>query len=214
MSKRPLLLVVVIFHIGSCAQKGNGEKASKEINNCSTHVHHHAPDPVESAEPGEESIFNLSSTWKNQENDEVDLSHLGGKVSILSMVYTHCQFACPRILADMQAIEQDLRSKGVKNVNYVLVSIDPERDTPERLKAFYLENKLTTDWILLTSSAGNVMELAMVLGVKYKTIGNSDFSHSNLITVLNEKGEIMHRQEGLGSSSDETVSLISENLTK
>lgn len=211
-----IIFATVLFFGFGCGNKENRNETHRhshaEMTECSTSVHHHSQEAIESAEPGEGSIFHLTSEWRNQNNDVVTLGDLGGKVSIVSMIYTHCQFACPRILADMEAIERDLKSRDITNVNYVLVSIDPARDTPERLKAFYKENKLGKEWTLLTGDDESVMELAAVLGVKYKAMGKTDYSHSNLITVLDPGGEIVHRQEGLGTSPEETVTFISVNM--
>jgi protein SCO1/2 len=43
----------------------------------------------------------------------------------------------------------------------------------------------------------SVLERAALLGVKYRSVSKTVFAHSNLITVLNKKGEIVHQQEGL-----------------
>jgi protein SCO1/2 len=51
-----------------------------------------------------------------------------------------------------------------------------------------------------------------VLAVKYKQIAPMDFSHSNIISVFNRKGELIHQQEGLGVNNKETVSKILETL--
>jgi hypothetical protein len=37
----------------------------------------------------------------------------------------------------------------------------------------------------------------MILGVKYQNLGKGQFAHSNLITVLNDKGEIAYQRTGL-----------------
>ena len=54
----------------------------------------------------------------------------------------------------------------------------------------------------------NIQELAVLLNMKYKNGGNGEIAHSNIITVLNAGGEIIHQQEGLGKDPDETVKTI------
>ncbi|HLV51859.1 MAG TPA: SCO family protein, partial [Flavobacterium sp.] len=82
------------------------------------------------------SIYNLPSTWTNQKGENLELVDLQENVLVMVMIYTSCKAACPRLVADMRHIEQTVKSDNKNKVKYVLVSIDPETDTPERLKAF------------------------------------------------------------------------------
>ncbi|MBQ0768023.1 MAG: SCO family protein, partial [Bizionia sp.] len=96
-----------------------------------------------------------------------------------------------------------------KNIEFVLVSIDPEIDTPQRLKSFAIENAMDGEqWTFLQGTTSGVREFANVLSVKYKEISPIDFSHSNIISVFNAEGELMHQQEGLGVNNRETVASI------
>ena len=51
-------------------------------------------------------------------------------------------------------------------------------------------------------------ELAALLGVKYKQEADGAFSHSNLITILNPQGEIVHQRTGLQSGLDEAAAAV------
>ena len=100
-------------------------------------------------------------------------------------------------------------------LNFVLVSIDPETDNPERLKAFAIANNMNEPhWTFLQGTKTSVQEFANVLAVKYKQISPMDFSHSNIISVFNTKGELIHQQEGLGVNNKETVEKIIETINK
>lgn len=127
------------------------------------------------------------------------------------MIYTSCQSACPRLAADMRNIEKQIPADKKDNVTLVLVSIDPETDTPERLATFAKENKMESDkWVLLRGSEANTREFAAVLAVNYKKISPLDFSHSNIISVFDQGGELAHQQEGLGVNNKETIAKILE----
>ena len=56
-------------------------------------------------------------------------------------------------------------------------------------------------------------ELAALLGVKYKQEAGGMFAHSNLITVLNQEGEIVHQRAGLKGGLDETVAALTALVT-
>ena len=161
------------------------------------------------------SVYNLPSKWTSQNGENLEMKDLKGKVLVMVMIYTSCKSACPRLVADMRNIEQRLPENIKGNVKLVLVSIDPVVDTPKRLKAFAIENKMEgNQWLFLRSSEENTREFAAVLAVNYKKISPLDFSHSNIISVFNADGELAYQQEGLGVNSDETIKKITEEAEK
>lgn len=144
------------------------------------------------------SIYQLDAEWINQSNKKFKLSELKGKPVFLTMFFADCAYACPILVNDMKRIETSIKKENSKNFKYVLVSINPERDKPEVLKQYAIDHKLDLKkWTLLNGSDDNVMELAALLGVKYKKISDRNFSHSNVITLLNSNGEIAFQQIGL-----------------
>jgi protein SCO1/2 len=161
------------------------------------------------------SIYNLPSKWTNQNDQNIEMKDLRGKVLVMVMIYTSCKAACPRLVADMRNIESRLPKNIKEHVKLVLVSIDPEVDTPKRLKAFSVENKMEGDqWLFLRSTEENTREFAAVLAVNYKKIAPLEFSHSNIISVFNAEGELAYQQEGLGVNSDATIKKITEEAVK
>lgn len=175
-------------------------KPSKEVNN---------------DEISDESIFNLTSKWNTEEGASIQLKDLKGKTLVMVMIYTTCKAACPRLVADMRNIEAQIPEKKLKDLRFVLVSIDPETDTPQRLKTFAKENFMDAEqWTFLQGTKSSVREFANVLAVKYKQISPMDFSHSNIISVFNKKGELIHQQEGLGVDNKETIQTILDLTNK
>jgi protein SCO1/2 len=189
-------LLLVIF---SCNNSASEETATTE-NEVET-----------TAEFDEMSIFQLPSTWKTQNNESVEFKDFQGEVLVVVMIYTSCKAACPRLVADMRNIEAKVKKEVTQPVKYILVSIDPETDTPERLKAFAIENQMDSEqWVFLQGTEENTREFANILAVKYKEISPIDFSHSNIISVFNQKGVMEHQQEGLGVDNKATVDKIIE----
>ncbi|RUA34287.1 MAG: SCO family protein [Bacteroidetes bacterium] len=157
------------------------------------------------------SIYNIPSVWTTQHNEQIEFKDLQGSVLAVVMVYTSCQTACPRLAADMRNIEEQVAEKGKENVKYVLVSIDPENDTPERLTQFGEDYQLEGDqWLFLRGTEETVREFANIVAVKYKQISPIDFSHSNIISVFDTEGVMQHQQEGLGVNNKETIEKIIE----
>jgi protein SCO1/2 len=189
------IILVMIIMLQSCKQKEKPAVKEKPISDL--------------------SIYNLPSKWTTQNNQNIELKDLKGNVLVMVMIYTTCKAACPRLVADMRNIESRLPKEIKKNVKLVLVSIDPETDTPKRLKDFSIENKMEGDqWLFLRSTEENTREFAAVLAVNYKKISPMDFSHSNIISVFNADGELVYQQEGLGVNSDSTIAEITEEARK
>ncbi len=95
----------------------------------------------------------------------------------------------------------------------VLVTIDPKRDTPKTMKAFRDQHKLSPKrWTFLHGTPDQILELAVLLGVKYKKTSKTDYAHSNIITTLDQKGVIKYRQLGLAQNPKKTVDTIKQLL--
>ena len=155
------------------------------------------------------SIYQLESVWTTATEQPLRLGHLQGKVQVLAMVYTTCESACPIIVSLMQLIEAALPLELHPHVGFVLVTFDPARDTPAVLSAYSARMGLDPmSWSLLSGPPDDVLELATLLGIKYKRDQSGGFIHSNVITVLNKAGEIVHRHEGLQQDMTSTLEAI------
>lgn len=171
-----------------------------------SHEHHAAP----AAGPtGEHSIYHAGGAWRNRFGEELPLGDLGGRVQLVALVYTHCSYACPRIVATMKRIEGTLGEAYRDRVGFTLVSIDPQRDDPERLRSFGEGSRLDPErWTLLNGSDDDVLTLSVLLGVKYRATGDGEFAHSNVITVLDPAGVAVHRMEGLSAPVEPALEAI------
>jgi protein SCO1/2 len=63
------------------------------------------------------------------------LSALRGKVVLLYFGYTSCPDVCPTTLADLRQVRSMLGDKG-QDVQVVFITVDPDRDTPDRLQSY------------------------------------------------------------------------------
>jgi protein SCO1/2 len=144
------------------------------------------------------SIYQLDATWTTDAGQPFKLGELRGRPVVLAMFFTSCGYACPRIVSDMAQIRQTLPAPVRNQAVFVLVSFDDERDTVAALHGYREVHELATqNWILLRGAPGEIRELAAVLGVNYKKDALGLFKHSNLITILNAEGEIVHQRAGL-----------------
>ncbi|MHB9013538.1 MAG: SCO family protein [Ignavibacteriaceae bacterium] len=149
----------------------------------------------------DDSIYQLRTIWKNQFSKSIKLNCFLGKKVILAMFYTRCPTACPIIVNELQRLQAAIPQRYLDNYRFVLVSIDPKRDTPEILKKYADERNLKPGiWSLITGSKYQIAELAQIIGFKYKENQSGMFTHSNLITFINQKGEIQNQSEGLNQN--------------
>lgn len=171
---------------------------------------------VKAEAPGaftDKSIFQTESIWTTDQGKQIKLSALAGRPQVVAMFFANCQFACPIIVNDMKRIEAALPAQLRGGVGFTLVSFDCERDTPAELAEYRRTRGLSNkNWTLVRGRPDDVLELAALLGVKFKETTPGQFAHSNIITILNAQGEIVHQQIGLNQNIQETVSLI-EKLT-
>ncbi|MCB0701317.1 MAG: SCO family protein [Candidatus Kapaibacterium sp.] len=199
MRKRQIITIALlsIFLISSCSEDDSFDMEKFKEENAYE---------GEEFEPSEESIFNLNSDWENQNGDTVKLSLIGGKPTILAMIYTHCEYSCPLITADMKELHSLIPDKRKEQVNFLIVSIDPIHDRPDTLSRFMKKEKMDEKyWTMLTGTETKIRELAAVLGFKYKKSSLMDYAHSNLITVLNPKGEIVQQINGFDSDKKKII---------
>jgi len=160
-------------------------------------------------QPTDYSVYELESSWRDQQGRTVQLSALAGRVQVLAMVYTECSHTCPAILAEMKRLEAGLSDAQRDRVGFVFVSLDPERDTPERLARYASDARLDpARWTLLTGDPASVRELAALLAVRYRGEAGGEISHSNSYFVLDDSGRVVHRQTGLHTGVDSNLTLI------
>ena len=80
-------------------------------------------------------------------------------------------------------------------VDFLLVSTDPARDTPEALRAFRARHELPTEhWTLLCGSPEATRELAGMVGFNYQSGSPTQYAHSLLISILDESGASTRRR--------------------
>jgi protein SCO1/2 len=154
------------------------------------------------------SIYQLDAKWTNDAGESVRLAGLRGKPVVLAMFFAQCEYACPVLVHDIKRLRAALPAQMRDETQFVLVSFDVARDTPAALKAYRERADLDQNWTLLRGDANAVQELAMLLGVKFKQDSRGQFSHSNLFTVLNRGGEVVHQHAGLKGDISEAAKAV------
>ena len=157
------------------------------------------------------SIYHIESPWLDQDATPLMIGDLRGKVQVMAFIYTYCEHSCPVILSRLQRLESSLSAAQLTDVNFLLVSLDPQRDTPAVLQRYALDKSLDTQhWRLLNGAADDVLALSALVGVRYQPMDmeGKDIAHSNMITVLDPFGRVFYQMQGLAADPELVLQAI------
>lgn len=156
-----------------------------------------------------DSIYNLESELIDKDGKKCVLGDLSGKIQIFSMIYTRCKTVCPIIIGNMKALEKLLPEDLLDNVKFSLVSFDPDRDSVENLYKFFKEKRLNDKhWNLYKASNKDVLRLAVAVGIRFAKELNDEYTHSNLIIILDKNGVVRMHHQGLNRNYSELLKLL------
>ncbi len=196
------ILVAIGFLAGSCSTPPRESASAGKPSCCLTNL---AP----SAPFTDKSLYQLDSIWTNDVGQSITLGAMRGRLQVVAMFFTRCTVACPIIVHDLKRIEAALPKDLQSKVGFGLVTLDTEHDTPEALHRYREAAQLAAaQWTLLCGTPDDTLELGALLGVKFKREVSGQFAHSNLITLLDENGEIVYQIAGLNQDIQELVTLI------
>lgn len=107
---------------------------------------------------------------------------LKDKVVLINVIYTSCKDACPLITRQLTEVRDRIGDSFGKQVVFISLSSDPERDTPAALRVFAAKNNANTPgWIFLTGKKANMDTVLSRLG----QLGQSAEDHSTLLIAGN-----------------------------
>jgi protein SCO1 len=154
--------------------------------------------PSSSQDSGERSVYRLQGSWTQDDGKPLRLDELRGEPQVLTFFYTTCTGSCPITVKALQMFSAGEKAAGKARVRFVLITVDPAQDTLKVLRKYRRTMHLEKDsWRLLRGAESDVRKMAALLGFNYEQIDSGEFMHSNLITVLDSRGQIVHQQSGV-----------------
>jgi len=130
----------------------------------------------------------------NQEGGETRLRDWRGHVVLLCFGFTHCPNICPTTLTNLVDVLRALPASERQRVRTAFISVDPQRDTPEKLKNYlsYFDPSL----VGLSGSKDEIDRATGAFGASYAFIHNPgdapenyNVMHSANVYLINPKGE-------------------------
>ncbi|NDK37423.1 SCO family protein [Pseudoxanthomonas gei] len=150
-----------------------------------------------------DSVYQLPVQLTDQDGRQFAWASRRGKVQLVAMFYTSCQYICPLIVDSGKAVERQLTPAERARLGILLVSMDPKRDTPAALTSIVAKRKLDrARWTLASPSPADVREVAGVLGIRYRALADGEFNHTSALVLLDANGRILARTEKMGSQPD------------
>ena len=169
--------------------------------NMPEHMHEHAQEPGMATEL-KRSVVDLdvtSGTLVRQDGSTVNLKKLldNGKPVVLAFIYTSCTAVCP-LTSHILSEAQDLLGDDLDKVQMLSITIDPEYDTPARLKAYARTLGAKPQWQHYTGSPRNIVTVQKEFGA-YR---GDKMNHDSLIFVNGGGKKQWVRFEGFPSPQE------------
>lgn len=150
-----------------------------------------------------DSVYQLAAPLQDQAGRTSDWRARRGKPQLVAMFYTSCPFICPLIVDSGKGVEHALTPAQRDRLDILLISMDPQRDTPAALAQVAHKRKLdTTRWTLASPRPDDVRSVAGVLGVRYRKLADGEFNHTSALVLLDAQGRVVARTEKIGSVPD------------
>lgn len=127
-------------------------------------------------------------TLINQQGQKIKLQHLlaDQRPVVLQFIFTSCQTVCPILTKMTVQSQQELRD--IDNATRIIsISIDPEHDTPARLRKYASQQGINGDWQFLTGSAENIYATISGFGANYE--GKNKMNHKPYTFLRNKDGQ-------------------------
>ena len=123
---------------------------------------------------------------------------LKDKIVVINCFFATCRGSCLPMNRNMAKLQQLLPASSAKNVLFVSISVDPEHDTPERLKAYATSLGAQPGWLFLTGTKVNVDWVHHKLG-QYVEDKNQ---HNNVLIIGNERTGLWKKAFGLANAEE------------
>jgi protein SCO1/2 len=106
-----------------------------------------------------------------------------GKKVLINFTYTNCTRTCPRTTENLRRVQEMLGDRIGRDIFFVSLSLDPERDTPETLRMYAAHNGARPGWTFATGRSEDIDDIRRRLGL----YDSPDYTqHMGLFTFGNE----------------------------
>jgi len=159
------------------------------------------------------SVYNLQVPVEDQFGEITGLDRYKGQPVLITMFYASCPHVCPMLISTIKLTESKLSDEERADLRVLTISIDPKRDTPEKLRETIERHSVdATRWSMVRPDPGDLRTIAGVFGVKYKQLPDGEFSHTTRIVLLDREGTQVASSEQLGRPDTAFLEAIRTSL--
>ena len=159
------------------------------------------------------SVYNLQVSVEDQSGMITGLDRYQGNPVLITMFYTSCPHVCPMLVSTIKLTESKLSDEERASLRVLTISIDPERDTPEKmLDTFQLHGVDTSRWSMVRPQPDDLRTITGVFGVRYKQLPDGEFNHTTRIILLDRDGTQVASTEQLGRHDAAFLEAIQTSL--
>lgn len=143
----------------------------------------------------------------NQDGDKLRFytDVLKDKVVIINTFFTTCTSVCPPMNRNLERVQEALGDRLGKDAFLVSISVDPDADTPPRLKEYSRRFHARPGWVFLTGKKENVNWALYKLGQYVETKDD----HATIIIIGNEPKGLWKKAFGL-ARADELIKIVED----
>lgn len=144
--------------------------------------------------PPTDSIYQLTLPLTTQDGKTTGLDLYRGHPTMISMFYSSCPYVCPTLISSIQRVEGKLDEDSRARLRVLLVSLDPDNDTPFALNEVAQRHHVDlARWSFTRTPEAQVRKLAAVLGIQYRKLPDGGFNHAAVMILLDAEGRIVTR---------------------
>ena len=130
----------------------------------------------------------------NQDGKLINKSDLIGYNYVVNFFFTSCPTVCPTTILNLIEFQSKIQEYGIKDFKIISISVDPNNDTPLKLKDYAMSMGLDlSNWELLTGSEEDIYRLVQdgfTLSVGRDSVAPGGVFHSPNITIIDRLGYI------------------------
>lgn len=149
------------------------------------------------------SLFAHPWVWSDERGRQVSFARWRGQPLVVTAAFTSCRETCPRTMQRLREVHQ-IFQREKRAAQFIVVTLDPATDTPDRLLAFKREQRLPASWHFLTGPKAQTRELARMLGIHVVDL-DGHLMHDGVIMVFDEQGRSRRSYTGWGVDDEAPV---------
>ncbi|MBX7093533.1 MAG: SCO family protein [Flavobacteriales bacterium] len=180
------LLVVLLFFACSSAEKNKSGLP---------HLGFHEVDPNH---PGDTIYHTVPPfAFMDQHGEMISNENVKGKIYLANFFFTSCPTICPKMMSQLKRVHKLTEDSEIIILSH---SIDPKRDSVERLKKYADDNGITSpNWHLLTGDGEEIYTLGMEgynLSAMEDSTADGGYLHSEMVVLVDKEGHLRGMYEG------------------